>query len=129
MNKTCEQAIFDVVFDICKGSGVGVYDYLPDLDVDYPFIDVGDVSVDFWSTKSHLRADVSLEVSVWGLRYDRKKVSDLASFILRECFKLDSAYGYSCRLLASSSGVKLVDDNSTVTPLKRAILQLNFRIL
>ena len=107
--KSREQAVFDSVFKRCQNLGYKTYDYKPDDDAPYPFVE--------------------LVLSVWSTRKKRKQVSDMCSSILAESMKIVEADGYYVALNISQSTISIFDDNTTIEPLKRGRVRLVFTIL
>lgn len=68
-------------------------------------------------------------LSVWGLAKKRKQISDMASAIFAEALSISKTEGYHWSLNIQASDIRLVDDLSTNTPLKRAMIALEFKIL
>ena len=116
--KSREQAVFDSVFKRCLFLGYKTYDYKPDDNVPYPFVEFEDTTTNLVPNKT----DVST-------RKKRKQVSDMCSSILAEAMKISEADGYHLALNISQSTISLFDDNTTVEPLKRGRVRLVFTIL
>ena len=127
--KSREQAIFDSVFKRCLLLGYKTYDYKPDDDVPYPFVELEDTTSILVPNKTDVKGTVELVLSVWSTRKKRKQVSDMCSSILAEAMKIKEADGYYIALNISQSTISLFDDNTTVEPLKRGRVRLVFTIL
>lgn len=127
--KSRDQAIFDSVFKRCLFLGYKTYDYKPDDDAPYPFVEFEDTTSLLVPNKTDVKGTVELVVSVWSTRKKRKQVSDMCSSILAQAMTISEVDGYYVALNISQSTISLMDDDTTVEPLKRGRIRLVFTIL
>lgn len=127
--KSREQAIFDSVYKRCLFLGYKTYDYKPDDDVPYPFVEFEDTTSLLVPNKTDVKGTVELIISVWGTRKKRKQVSDMCSSILAQAMTISEADGYHVALNISQSTISLIDDDTTIEPLKRGRIRLVFTML
>lgn len=126
--KTRDQSIFDEMFKRSLGLKYQTYDYKPSDKTNYPFVEFENTETDFNPNKTSIKGTVFLRINVWGLQKKRKQVSDMASQLFNEALKIKQSDNYFWVLDTRQSQIRMLDDTSTNTPLKRAVIELNFRL-
>lgn len=128
MMKTKDQSIFDEMFKRSLGLKFDTYDYKPSDKTNYPFVEFENTEMNFVPNKTDIKGTVFLRINVWGLQRKRKQVSDMASQLFNEALKVKQSDSYFWALSTSRSQIRMLDDTSTNTPLKRAVIELEFRL-
>ncbi|MDU0401105.1 hypothetical protein LMG8526HA_01991 [Lactococcus lactis] len=80
--------------------------------------------------KQDIKGTVILSLSVWNKaeKAGRVLVSNMASNIFNQALNINATEGYYWALNLQASTIQMLDDTTTNTPLKRALINLEFRL-
>lgn len=128
MTKTADQALHDHFWKVAEGLVGNVYEITPAKDVPYPFITFGEISTENTPTKvSGPLGNIQLTMHVWDAETKRANVSRLINELLKEAYRLESAYGYK----ASYSGTltnRIITDATVAPPVMHGVLTVAFHV-
>ena len=123
IDKTPEQAIFDEIFKLSERLGYATYDYLPDDEVAYPFVYLGEQFQTPLENKSRCLTGTSrITLHVYGRNDDRKQVTDIGLALVEEVKRLRVANKYSVGYV--TSGVTIMQDKSTGQTLLHEVIDI-----
>lgn len=126
--KTPDQSIYDHVTRIAMDKGYTVYPFNPDPGTKYPYVKMGGAQLIPRATKSYMIGEVELALDVWGDKYSRKNVADIATDILVSVGgSTKTADGYQIMLNQNRSSIEVMTDNSTSDDLWRARVTLSIK--
>lgn len=128
MSKTRENALFDELMIRLKALGYTVYDYKQQDDVPYPFFEMEDTQTIFQPNKTDIKGSVNISLSAWGTYKQRRQVSDMASVAFDEALAINKTEDCYWALNTQASTIQVLDDTTTNTPLKRAVINLEFKL-
>lgn len=80
--KAPEQQLYDAMFITSQNMGYDTYQEKPQ-EATYPFVELDYVQMVPRATKSQILGTVHMQINVWGLRNDRKTVSDMTFNMFR----------------------------------------------
>ncbi|KZK11653.1 Phage capsid and scaffold [Lactococcus lactis subsp. lactis bv. diacetylactis] len=99
-------------------------------EVGYPFVEMESIQIINEPNKTDIKGTVSLSLSVWNKaeKAGRVLASKMASNIFNQALNISYTEGYSWALNSQASTIQMMDDTTTGTPLKRALINLEFRL-
>lgn len=128
MDKPFEQQIFDGAIRLLKQSQITVYPELPMKEVQYPFINMGDVQILQKVTSSGTLGTVHVSFHVWGERKQRQKVSSVLSNVSK-WMNVIQLERQKLILVDRGSSQRILSDSSTQTILWHGIVDLEYKIV
>jgi hypothetical protein len=125
VDKSPTQAIFDEIYKISANLGYDTYTQTPNT-VGYPFVFIGEQFDTPNETKSWYEVGtVRTTVHLYGDENQRKKITEMARMIKRQCKLLRTANVYT--VAYQSCYIQLADDKSTSQLLRHGILDITFQ--
>ena len=120
---TPSNAIFRTLYGLAMAHG-DTYDYVPDASTKYQFIYVGE-AFNADTSNIELIGTVRQTIHLYGTRTQRNALDTMAMRIHDDAVKVRQAFNYKARMTAYND--RVVNDNSTATPLLHYILELEFQ--
>ena len=118
----------EIMRRIDQGLGYKVYDYKPLDDVPYPFVGLERTHTLHRINKFDVKGEVIVSLSIWGLQKRRKEISTMATEVYKVCRKITHLDGFKFEIDDNASDIQIIDDTTTSTPLKRAMITINYKI-
>lgn len=128
LNKQPDQQLHDEIIKRAEALGVSAFPFLPNEGTPYPFIVVDYTNTLPIGVKSRLIGEVSAQVSVWGDKTDRQKISSLIASLYGSLGAIRKLEGTTWSMSPSSS-YEIIKDNSTSEMLYHGILDLKFKFM
>lgn len=125
---TRDQSIFNAVYGISESLGYSTFDFKPASDEEYPFVELEDTQAIHEPNKTDIKGPVILNLSVWGLKEQRKQVADMAGAIFNGARLIEATDGYRWSFNYQASNIFIRPDTSTGITLTRALVTLEFRL-
>lgn len=126
--KAIDQQIFDWIYTVADGLGFDVYDFLPQYEVAYPFVVIGEVQVVPRQVKHRTLGTLHVRLDLWAEQESRRQISDMTEDLMERLSgwaELDSRW---VKMAISNSTKRLLSDTSTDKPLWHGVLDLEFNI-
>jgi len=127
MSKSPEQCIFDGMYKASIELGYATYDYRPPDEVPYPFVEISEAQTVNQANKSRIFGSVPITINVWGLHKKRRQVSDMALALFDAALKITEIEPFAFSLNINACNTRMLRDNTTNTPLWRAVVELEFK--
>lgn len=128
MMKAIDQQLFDCLFKVSTSLGCDTYPILPQEEVPYPFVVIGEVQVLPRASTYRLYGKLFVTIDVWGTDSQRKKVAEICEKIM-----LSSNYliigNRKASLNINASNQRILADNSTSSTLWHGVLHLEFYLV
>lgn len=125
--KQREQLLFDEIFKISSDAlGYDTYISLPDLDVSYPFVVVGETQLIPQPTKTRLIGEITITLNVWSNDGNRVEVSNMLNKLYNAGASIKKIE-YTQFDMDLNSSSRILYDNSTNEVLVHGILDLSFK--
>jgi len=127
MAKSPEQCVFDEMYRVSEGLGYVTYDYRPPDGAPYPFVEIAETQTINQANKSRIFGSVPVTINVWGLYKKRRQVSDMALALFDAALMITEIGPFAFSLGINACSTRMLKDNTTNTPLWRAIVELEFK--
>lgn len=113
-----EQELYDAVYAKLrslakKEPGFSIYTHSPPANAPYPFAKIGMIQVVPLATKTTLLANIYLNISVWGSKWDRGKIAKIATDILRNLSTVRRTKSFAIEMNLARSTYLVRPDQST----------------
>lgn len=113
-----EQELYDAIYAEIESlalqePGFSIYTHSPSPEASYPFVRLGMTQLVPIATKTALLADMYQNISVWGSKWDRGKVSTIATSILEKLSRIKRTESFAIEMNVARSTYLVRPDQST----------------
>lgn len=122
--KSPHQQLFDQVVILCREVTDNVYPYLPQKDVGYPLVIVGEQHDSDRYNKSRTYGRITQRVHVYHYIAKRNDADHITREITKRLRALTHTEGYYLRL--NESHVRVMTDQTTPTPLWHFVIEVTY---
>lgn len=119
-----QQQLFNAIFSICLELGYDTFDHLPPEHQTLPFVHIGEQFSQDRMTKRFLFGDVQQTINIYHNVKGRPELTSMVLELKQELHKLNKTNDFEWNVRSLSD--QIIDDTTGSTPLKRAIIEVDY---
>lgn len=119
--------IHDRLIELSKELDYDTYDYLPEEDVPYPFVFIGEMFTLDRPTKDRTLANASIVIHVWNYKEDSRRTKEMCFELSKEFIERSKTAHFNWQVVDRQGNFLFEKDELSNSTLSHGILEFTFK--